>query len=182
MKIIRKLICKLRGEIPTENLVKLGLQIGHNFSRQEYCSLDHSHCWLIHIGDNVTLAPRVQILAHDASMYHEINYSYIAPVYIGNNVFIGAGSIILPGVTIGNNVVIGAGSIVVRDIPDNSVAVGNPAHVVKTYTDFIANRKQEMESLPKFDESYTLRSSECNQSKRSEMYNIVVKTKGGYVV
>lgn len=54
-----------------------------------------------------------------------------APVIIGDNVCIGGGAIILPGVTIGNNVVIGAGSVVMKDIPDNVIANGNPCRVIK---------------------------------------------------
>lgn len=54
-----------------------------------------------------------------------------APVVIGDNVWIGGGAIILPGVTIGNNAVIGAGSVVTKDIPDNVIAVGNPCRVIK---------------------------------------------------
>ena len=80
-----------------------------------------SHCWLISIGDNVTLAPYSQILAHDASTYNFIKYTKISDVTIGNNVFIGAGAIILPNVKIGDNVIIGAGSVVTKDIPNNSV-------------------------------------------------------------
>ena len=54
------------------------------------------------------------------------------PITVGNNVWIGAGVCVMPGVTIGNNVVIGSGSVVVKDIPDNVVAVGKPAKVIKT--------------------------------------------------
>ena len=54
-----------------------------------------------------------------------------APVTIGDNVWIGGGAIILPGVNIGNNVVIGAGSVVTRDIPDNAIAFGNPCQVMR---------------------------------------------------
>lgn len=54
------------------------------------------------------------------------------PITVGNDVWIGAGVCVMPGVTIGNNVVIGSGSVVVKDIPDNVVAVGNPAKVIKT--------------------------------------------------
>ena len=58
-------------------------------------------------------------------------YNQTAPVVIGDNVWIGGGAIILPGVTIGNNVVIGAGSIVTKDIPDDVVACGNPCRVIR---------------------------------------------------
>lgn len=102
-------------------LKKWGLTVGKNFNVQNYSSIDISHCWLISIGDNVTLAPYSQILAHDASTYNFIKYTKVSDVKIGNNVFVGAGAIILPNVKIGNNVIIGAGSVVTNDIPSNSV-------------------------------------------------------------
>ncbi len=88
----------------------------------------------IYVGDNVMFAPNVVV----ATAGHPINpelrravAQYNVPVRIGNNVWIGAGAVILPGVTIGDNSVIGAGSIVTRDIPANVVAVGNPCRVVR---------------------------------------------------
>ncbi len=69
----------------------------------------------------MTLAPRVHILAHDASTKIFLDYTKISNVKIGNNVFIGAGAIILPGSIIEDNVIIGAGSIVSKRIPANSV-------------------------------------------------------------
>ena len=134
---------RLRSEISTEDLIALGLTVGKNFSRQEKTLIDQSHCWLITIGDDVTLAPRVHILAHDASTKKALGYTRIGVVNIGNNVFIGASSTILPGVNIGNNVVIGANSVVSRDIPDNSVAVGVPARVIKTTNEYFEKIKKE---------------------------------------
>lgn len=99
---------------------------------------------IIHIGDNALIAPNVQIYTafhptnslerfgkpkEDGSF--EFCKTQTAPVTIGNNVWIGGGAIIMPGVTIGNNVVIGAGSIVTKDIPDNSIAYGNPCQVMR---------------------------------------------------
>ena len=123
---LRSLLYKLRGEVPLERLIERGLKVGKNFNRLGGTIIDDSHCWLITIGDNVTMAPRVHVLAHDASTKNTLGYSRIGLVNIGNNVFIGAESIILPGVTIGDNVVIGAGSVVTKDIMSNSVATGNP--------------------------------------------------------
>lgn len=88
----------------------------------------------IHIGNNVLIGPNVII---DTGT-HPINpiirkkqAQYNLPVYIEENVWIGAGSIILPGVRIGKNSVIGAGSVVTKDIPENVVAVGNPCRVLR---------------------------------------------------
>lgn len=60
---------------------------------------------------------------------------YAYSITVGDNVWLGAGVQVMPGVAIGNNVVIGGGSIVVKDIPDNSVAVGNPCKVIRTITE-----------------------------------------------
>ena len=85
------------------------------------------------IGDNALIAPNVQIY----TAFHPLNAidrckTQTAPVTIGDNVWIGGGVIILPGVTIGNNVVIGAGSVVTKDIPSNFLAFGNPCKVIKS--------------------------------------------------
>ncbi len=88
----------------------------------------------IYIGDNTMLGPNVVI----ATAGHPINpelrervTQYNAEVHIGKNVWLGAGVVVLPGVTIGDNSVIGAGSIVTKDIPANVVAVGNPCRVLR---------------------------------------------------
>lgn len=89
----------------------------------------------VRIGDNVMIGPNTLIttVGHPLSPKARRSHLGIAkPVTIGNDVWIGGNVTILPGVTIGNNVVIGAGAVVSKDIPDNSVAVGVPAQVVKT--------------------------------------------------
>lgn len=91
-------------------------------------------CNEVHIGDNVMFAPYVQIYAahHPIVASERIKGPELAsPVHIGNNVWIGGGSIVLPGVTIGDNTTIGAGSVVTRDIPANVVAAGNPCRVLR---------------------------------------------------
>lgn len=98
----------------------------------------------ITIGDNALIAPNVQIYtafhptsaaerfgAPKADGSFEFCKTRTAPVTIGNNVWIGGGAILLPGVTIGDNVVIGAGSVVTHDIPSDSVAVGSPCRVIR---------------------------------------------------
>jgi len=153
-----------------EKLLKRGLVVGKNFNMQQGVILDDSHCWHIRIGDDVTLAPHVHILAHDASPKSFIGYTKIGKVDIGNKVFIGASSIVLSGVVIGDNVVIGAGSLVNIDIPSNSVAVGNPVKIVSSLNEFIQNKEKELEIYPNFDESYiyTERRSKSKLLKMNE--------------
>lgn len=144
-RLFRKLLAYLRGEPQNiEKLFKRGLKVGKNFHRMGGVIIDPSHCYHITIGDNVTLAPRVHILAHDASTFMFLGKTRAANVMIGNNVFIGAGSIILPGVHIGNRVIIGAGSIVTKNIPDNSVAAGNPAKVICDIDTYLEREKARM--------------------------------------
>lgn len=89
----------------------------------------------ITIGDNVFIAPNVCVITEEHAMDVEqraAGLEYTHPVTIGDNVWICAGVIVLPGVTIGSNSVIGAGSVVTKDIPPNSLAVGNPCQVIRT--------------------------------------------------
>lgn len=177
--IIKKLIYRIRGEYTIDQLRKMGLTVGENFNPQLGFELDPSHCWLIEIGEDVTFGPHVQVLAHDASMYHHLGYTRIGKVVIGNNVFVGAGSIILPNVKIGDNVIIGAGSIVTQDIPENVVCAGNPAKILDSVDNFIAKHKKCMNESPVYDESYTLRKKITN-AKKSQQKKDLGKS-GGYV-
>lgn len=94
------------------------------------------------MGDNVFIAPNVALYAAGHPVHPESRnsgYEYGAPITVGDNVWIGGNTVILPGVTVGDNVVIGAGSVVTRDIPANSVAAGNPCRVLREITE--ADRK-----------------------------------------
>ena len=139
------------------DLERKGLNIGKNVGIMDDFVIDGAHCWLISIGNHVQLAGRVQILAHDASTKMFLGYDKIGKVVIGDDVFIGQNSIILPNVTIGNRVIIGAGSIVTRDIPSNSVAAGNPARVICTLDEYLEKIRSLMKQRPVYDESWTLR-------------------------
>ena len=98
---------------------------------------DSPNCYIhayggIHFGSNVEIAPGCCIVSqnHDISNFSKAQPAS-GPITIGDNVWIGANSVVLPGVSIGDNVVIGAGSIVTNDIPCNSVSVGNPCKVIR---------------------------------------------------
>ena len=86
----------------------------------------------IYIGDRCQIGHNTIIATLNHGMLPEERGDLTpSPVHIGNNVWIGSGAIILPGVSIGDNAVIGAGSVVTKDIPENAVAVGNPAKVIR---------------------------------------------------
>ena len=170
---------KIRGEVPTDQLIKLGLKVGENFNRQEKCIIDFSHCWLITIKDNVTLAPGVHILAHDASTKNHLGYTKIGKVSIGNNVFVGANSIILPNVNIGDNVIIGAGSVVTKSIPAEVVVAGNPAEIITSTKKYVEKNKMLINDTNLFDESWTLRGNISDIKK--EKMNILLNDQYGYV-
>lgn len=93
--------------------------------------VDDTH---IYVGDYTMFGPNVTIATAGHPICPELRekgYQYNMPVHIGKNCWIGAGAIIVPGITIGDNVVIGAGSVVTKDIPSNVVAVGNPCKVLR---------------------------------------------------
>ncbi len=174
MNWIKKLVYRLRGECTTEQLISMGMTVGKNFKRLSGVILDDSHCWLITIGDNVTMAPRVHILCHDASTKQFLNYTKIGRVTIGDNVFIGAESVVLPGVTIGSNVIIGANSTVTHDIPDGMVAAGSPARILCTTETYLDKERARMETAPRYGEDYTLRqnvSMEKRMQQKQELEN-----------
>ena len=90
------------------------------------------------IGSNVMCAPNVSIYTAGHPVHPDSRnsgYEYGIPITIGDNVWLGGNTIVLPGVTIGDNVVIGAGSVVTKDIPSNVIAVGSPCHVIREITD-----------------------------------------------
>lgn len=157
----------------------MGLKVGKDFCRMHGTVLDPSHCWLIKIGDNVTLAPRVHVLAHDASLVNHLGYARIGTVIIGDNVFVGADSVILPNVTIGDNSIIGANSTVSRDIPANVVAAGSPAKVICSLDDYLDKNRQLMKSNPIYGEDYTLRRNITPEKKKQQFDEL--KGKYGFV-
>lgn len=180
MNIIKELLYRLRGDFTTEKLISMGMTVGSNFNRLHGVILDPGHCWLIQIGDNVTMAPNVHILCHDASTKQFLGYTKIGRVTIGDNVFIGAESVVLPGVTIGSNVIIGANSTVTHDIPENSVAVGSPARVICTLEEYLNKERSRMESAPCYGEEYTLRQNVSTEKRMEQKADLEGKI--GYIV
>ena len=136
----RTLLNRLLGQMPPKIEIEppfrcdygTNIYLGQNFyANFGVVMLD---CAEIRIGENVLLAPNVQLYTAKHPLDPEVRLTGLesaAPITIGDNVWIGGGAIVLPGVTIGDNVTIGAGSVVTKDIPSNVVAVGNPCRVIR---------------------------------------------------
>ena len=161
MNYLKELIYRIRGEYTTEKLIKMGMRVGENFTRLNDVILDPAHCWLIEIGNNVTMAPRVHVLCHDASTKQFIGYTKIG------------------GVKVGNNVIIGAHSTVTHDITDNSVVVGSPAKIICSLDEYLGKEKKRMKNSKCYGEEYTLRKNVSMEMRMKQ--NEELKGKIGYI-
>jgi maltose O-acetyltransferase len=145
-KLRRFLQYRLRGFVDPDRLVRQGLRLGEGVYIAPGSLIDPRHCWLISIGDESVLGPRVHILAHDASTKPHLGYTKIGEVQIGRKVFVGAGAVILPDVRIGDRAIVGAGSVVREDVPAETVVFGNPAEVVCTTGDYLDRHRERMKT------------------------------------
>ena len=124
----------------------------HVYANFNLTLVDDTH---IYVGDCTMFGPNVVLATAGHPILPELReqgYQYNIPVRIGKNCWLGAGVIVLPGVTIGDNVVVGAGSVVTKDLPDNVVAVGNPCKVLREINDhdkeyYFKDRKINYEDL-----------------------------------
>jgi len=148
MKLIRKIKLFIQYHINPEGWARsIGVRMGNN------CRLIKvnfgSEPYLVTFGDHVS-ATMASFITHDGGVWvfreQHPDIDVFAPITVGNNVYIGAHAIILPGVTIGDNVVIGAGAVVTRDIPSDCVAVGIPARPIRSLEEYWRNVQNK--SLP----------------------------------
>lgn len=149
-----------------EMLRRRGVKVGERLNN--YGVIDNGHGYLVSIGDDVTISSAM-ILAHDGSTKIWLGKSKVGHVSIGNRVFIGGGALILPNVSIGDDVIIGAGSVVNRDVPSNSVVVGNPARVICTLDDYINKNKQMMKTSPVWETYWKCKSVEEKEEMRTKL-------------
>lgn len=126
---------------PEEYARSIGVDVGENCRFLGVTpSTFGSEPYLIKIGNHVTVTSGVKFVTHDGGVwvfrdkYPDIDL--IAPIQIGNNVFIGINVVVMPGVIIGDNCVIGAGAVVTKNIPSDTVAVGIPARPIKSLDEY----------------------------------------------
>lgn len=140
------------------------IKVGKNFFANYNCTLlDVAE---IEIGDNCQMAPNVAIYTAGHPVYpatRDSGYEYGKKVKIGNSVWLGGNTVVCPGVTIGDNVVIGAGSVVTKDIPDWSIAAGNPCKVLRKITE--EDRRKLFKNEDIDDEAWGVICSEAESDK-----------------
>lgn len=136
--------------------------------------------WLITLGDHVSITSGVRFVTHDGAVWvlrHKHKHLDVhGRIRVGNNVFFGINSVILPGVTIGSNVVIGAGSVVAKDIPDNSVAAGVPARVITTIDEY------EARSLAKGSSVRPPGKGQTPEQRRQQILDHILAVESGHKV
>ncbi len=154
-KLIKEILGKTGKEINVEAPFHCdygyNIEVGENFfANYNLVILDVAK---VKIGDNAQIAPNVSIYTAGHPIHPDSRnsgYEYGIDITIGDNVWIGGNTCIMPGVTIGNNVVIGGGSVVTKDLPDNVIAVGNPCRIVREITEedrdyYFKDRKFDVE-------------------------------------
>jgi len=153
-----------------EILKKNGLKVG-NCILPDDIFIDTTHCFLITIGNRVGFGPNVTILAHDAFMKRGTGgYTRVGLVTIEDDCKIGTNTIIMPGVTIGKGSIVGANAIVAKDIPPDSLAIGNPLKIVGSAGEYVEKHLKRIETSPVFpyDEYGIKEISEVNKREMIE--------------
>lgn len=171
---VRKYI-RMRG---VNRLVYRGLHVGRNFSFEKGMLIDKIYPHLITIGDDVIFSADVKVLAHDAGLKNLMGIVRIGKVCIGNRVFVGLGTIILPNVTIGDDVIIGAGSVVSKSIPSGCVCAGVPAKVICSMEEYKTRILSMSSTVPIYENTLNpllMTDEEKEKQKNDLQYGIGIK-------
>ncbi len=132
-----------------------GVRIGRNVYIVQNAFLEEARPWLITIEDSVRVGPGVLILTHDAACCHHVLDlpNMYAPVVLKKNSTIGAGAMILPGVTVGENAVVAAGALVSKDVPPGMVVAGVPAKPLRPVAEMCAQRAEKAKEYREFEKA-----------------------------
>lgn len=164
---LRWLVSRARGWPDLKSLRAAGLEMGDRVRIMSGAYLDPDFAWLISIGDDTVLSPDVVVLVHDASTRHHVGFTRIAPVRIGSGVYVGACSVVLPGVTIGEGAIVAAGSVVRHDVEPGTVVGGVPARVIGSVADYTARHIAALEHRPQWPKrGWTIGTGITEENKR----------------
>lgn len=151
--MLREWLSRLRDRWLLRSYVRAGLKLGRDvriIGKPDF----GSEPYLIEIGDHVTISSNVSFITHDGATWvfrHLPPYEGLqrfGRIVIGDNCFVGAGAIIMPGVSIGPNSVVGAGAVVTRSVPANSVVAGVPARYICSYEQYVERMIPRCRSYP----------------------------------
>ena len=168
-RVVRRMAARLRGWTDLEALKRAGLTVGDQVFVGMGAHLDPAFCFLITIEDGATLSLNVTVLAHDGSTRRHVGYTRVAPVVIGKRAFIGAGAIILPGVTIGEGAIVAAGSIVTSDVAPFTMVGGNPARQIGDHEAYLARHQEGLATRPKWPIQGWTNTTGITPARRDEM-------------
>lgn len=151
IELLKKFLhMKTAEQANMEYLLEHGMKVGKNTFIVSCMNFDTGRPWLIEIGDNSTISSNVTILTHDASTNFVGCGTKLGRVTIGNNVFVGTGTIILCDTRIGDNCVIGAGSIVTRNLESGGVYAGSPAKKICSIEEYKVRMEEKKQESPNF--------------------------------
>jgi maltose O-acetyltransferase len=173
--LVRRALCRLRGRPDLARLEREGLTLGRRVTIEARTHIDPDFPWLIAIGDETVVSLGVTILAHDASTRRSLGYTRVAPVRIGARAFIGAGAIILPGVTIGDDAIVGAGSVVRRDVAPGTVVGGNPARALLETSSYLAHHRERMGRRPTWPKQGWTLAGRISPERKREMAEVLAE-------
>ncbi len=168
----RDWVNRVRGHQSLRALTRRGLKLGDGVYVGDGVLFDYGWPWLISIGDDTVISAGTRILAHDASLNRLLGQTLVAPVSIGDGVYVGADAIVLPGVSIGDRAIVGAGSVVTRDVPPGIVVAGTPARPIRTTDEHIERARELMRSRPKYTAEWTVEGGISEQRKEAMLRDL----------
>jgi maltose O-acetyltransferase len=142
---------RLVARVQRKPWIPPGVRLGRDVFIGFTVKFDRDHAHLVAVGDESVIVEGTRLLCHDASSGKRLGAVWVAPVTIGKRVFIGADSLVLPGVTVGDDAVVAAGAVVTRDVPPGTIVAGVPARPIGLTADLDRERRSAMDKFPVFD-------------------------------